>query len=632
MDYNDNDYEGQNLHLAGEESSKISVLRPFALPKFDFDDSLHGHLRFDSLVENEVFLGIPSQEDNHWIEDFSRGGNGIEFSSSAAESCALPRHINVWSEATSSESVEMLLKAVGQEEMVPGENMIEESDPGDQLGSTTIVENDLRDAHKVDDVDNGIPSLPPAEVGGSSFSSNQTSGVENDQTECTLQVQETKSSSYGVGIDNKNSSVIVITGNLSLGAKGADNNQGETCGLVDESLSHQMREDVPVPVKEIDNTESSCRNIDVSSSESGDQNKVSSINFSSSCTVEGTFNPVEEQDKGFNENDARLSGISVETDNVEKHGSNVSTSSMQSPKKEHTVDTFISTTIEASSMHVMGASVSKDDGCNRVPFVVEPTDCSKHTSFTGPEIKQLPQSDIMLHERSSTVLQVEGLGMEDNDAVTSTVNDSNEIKQGPVIQSPDTHKTLVGIEAVSAECNSSLQAPCATSVPTMLHEVIGDLPEKDHDHKTDNGAGDSGKSMGSAVSGEYCEKSVTDAREDAKSTAAPQKDNVKDADHVHPPLVGESTWTSKEDIVTMPAMQVDAHDSDVNMSAHEKDSEKLPLDSHEMVFDDVENEVGSTCSAGGVEVQETTGSKPDCSVGSYPGILSQNAVLYSLSR
>lgn len=623
MDYNDNDYEGQNLHLAGEESSKISVLRPFALPKFDFDDSLHGHLRFDSLVENEVFLGIPSQEDNHWIEDFSRGGNGIEFSSSAAESCALPRHINVWSEATSSESVEMLLKAVGQEEMVPGENMIEESDPGDQLGSTTrVVENDSRDVHKVDDVDNGIPSLPPAEVGGSSFSSNQTSGVGNDHTECTLQFQETKFSSYGVGIDNKNSSVTVTPGISILGVKVADNNQGETCGLVDESLSHQMQEDLPVPVKEIDNTESSCKNIDVCSSESVVQTKISSIDFSSNCTVEGTSNPVEEQDKGFNENDARLNGISFETDNVEKHCSNESTSSMQSPKEEHPVDTFISTTIEASSMHGMGASVSKDDGCNRVPFVVEPTDCSEHTSFTGPDIKQLPQSDIMLHERSSTVLQVEGLGMEDSDAVTPTVDDSNEIKQGPVIQSPDRLETLVGIEAVSAESNSSHQAPCATSVPTMLHEVISDFPEKDHDHKTDDGADDSGKLMGSTVSGECCEKSVTDSMEDTRTTAAPQKDNVKDADHVHPPLVGERIWTSKEDTVTMPAMQVDAHENDVNMSAHEKDSEKLPLDSHEMVFDAVENEVGSTCSAGGVEVQETTGSKPDCSAGSYPGILS----------
>lgn len=114
MDYDGNDFQGQKLQLAGEGSAKLSsVLHPYPLPKFDFDDSLRGHLRFDTLVESEVFLGIPSQEDNPWIEDFSRGTSGIEFSPSVAESCSISRHINVWSEATSSESVEMLLKSVG---------------------------------------------------------------------------------------------------------------------------------------------------------------------------------------------------------------------------------------------------------------------------------------------------------------------------------------------------------------------------------------------------------------------------------------------------------------------------------------------------------------------------------------
>ena len=69
MDYDDKEFQGQNLQLAGEGCSKVSpILRPYALPKFDFDDNtLQGHLRFDSLVENEVFLGITSQEDNQTI-------------------------------------------------------------------------------------------------------------------------------------------------------------------------------------------------------------------------------------------------------------------------------------------------------------------------------------------------------------------------------------------------------------------------------------------------------------------------------------------------------------------------------------------------------------------------------------
>lgn len=176
MDHDDNDFQGHNIQLAGEGNSNFSpVLRPYALPKFDFDDSLQGHLRFDNLVENEVFLGIPSQEDNQWIEDFSRGNSGIEFSSSAAESCSISRRNNVWSEATSSESVEMLLKSVGQGEMmVPGETIIEESDGGDELGSLTDqMEPNLKQDDKIDnvidsnvrEVDNLDPSIVSEKCG-----------------------------------------------------------------------------------------------------------------------------------------------------------------------------------------------------------------------------------------------------------------------------------------------------------------------------------------------------------------------------------------------------------------------------------------------------------------------------------
>lgn len=132
MDIDDNDAQDQNLQLVGEGNSKVTpVLRPYALPRFEFDDSLQGHLRFDSLVENEVFLGITSQEDNHWIEEYSRGNSEIQFSSSVVESSRK----NVWSEATSSESVEMLLKSVGQEEKVVQETANEELDACDRPGS-----------------------------------------------------------------------------------------------------------------------------------------------------------------------------------------------------------------------------------------------------------------------------------------------------------------------------------------------------------------------------------------------------------------------------------------------------------------------------------------------------------------
>ncbi|GMJ06117.1 hypothetical protein HRI_004280700 [Hibiscus trionum] len=135
MDYDDNDLQSQNLHLAGEGNNKFPpVLRPYDLPRFDFDDNLRGHLRFDSLVETEVFLGIESGEDNQWIEEFSRGSTGIAFSSSAAEPCLISRRNNVWSEAASSESVEMLLKSLGQDENNLAQTISKDSDACDELG------------------------------------------------------------------------------------------------------------------------------------------------------------------------------------------------------------------------------------------------------------------------------------------------------------------------------------------------------------------------------------------------------------------------------------------------------------------------------------------------------------------
>ncbi|KAG7015717.1 hypothetical protein SDJN02_23354 [Cucurbita argyrosperma subsp. argyrosperma] len=138
MDYDDNDFQSQNLHLAGEGSAKFPpVLRQYALPKFDFDDTLQGHVRFDSLVEPEVFLGIENNEDNQWIEDYSRGSSGIGFSSCAAESCSILRRKNVWSEATSSESVEMLLKSVGQEDINLAPTVTGESNAREKLDFLT---------------------------------------------------------------------------------------------------------------------------------------------------------------------------------------------------------------------------------------------------------------------------------------------------------------------------------------------------------------------------------------------------------------------------------------------------------------------------------------------------------------
>ncbi|XP_042511571.1 uncharacterized protein LOC122086670 isoform X2 [Macadamia integrifolia] len=154
MDYDDNDFQSQSFQLASEENTKfLPGLRSYGLPKFDLDDNLQVHLRFDNLVETEVLLGIQSHEDNRWIDEFSRDGSAMEFNSGAAESCSISRHNNVWSEATSSESVEMLLKSVGQDEMITGHTNNEESGACDGVGTLT------REMEPHLDDDSSMPSM-----------------------------------------------------------------------------------------------------------------------------------------------------------------------------------------------------------------------------------------------------------------------------------------------------------------------------------------------------------------------------------------------------------------------------------------------------------------------------------------
>lgn len=126
MDYDDNDFQCQNFQIVGEDSNKLPTsLQLLPSPKFDFDEHLHIHPRFDSLVETEVVLGI---QGNSWMEDYTPVRSEIEFSTTADDTCSISRPKNIWSEATSSESVEMLLKSVGGEEMIDQKVSIKEAD------------------------------------------------------------------------------------------------------------------------------------------------------------------------------------------------------------------------------------------------------------------------------------------------------------------------------------------------------------------------------------------------------------------------------------------------------------------------------------------------------------------------
>ncbi|KAI4338465.1 hypothetical protein MLD38_023523 [Melastoma candidum] len=171
MDCDENDFQSQsqNQQLADEGSAKYSpVLQPFGLSKFDFDDNLQEHLRFDSLVESEVFLGIESNVESQWIEDYSQGNAAIEFATCASESCPISRHNNVWSEATSSESVEMLLKSVGLEEAMPRQPAIQPSNSSEPCSTITQMEPNLTDDTGIvsdkADASNGESRSPVSEI------------------------------------------------------------------------------------------------------------------------------------------------------------------------------------------------------------------------------------------------------------------------------------------------------------------------------------------------------------------------------------------------------------------------------------------------------------------------------------
>ncbi|GFP81766.1 hypothetical protein PHJA_000319900 [Phtheirospermum japonicum] len=592
MEYNDNDYEGQNLHLTGEESSRSSsVLRPFALPKFDFDDSLQGHLRFDSLVENEVFLGIPSQEDNQWIEDFSRGGSAIAFSSSAAESCALPRHINVWSEATSSESVEMLLKAVGQEEMVPGENLMEESEPGDQLGSSTRQMEKVGQDSKIDDgIDHGNSSLPPAEVEGDISRSNQSAGVEGVQSEYAVQSGETNVPIYGACADRNDASFTENSGNSNIKVKRTSDNQLGTCGLVNEFVSTHVQENVPVFCTElgINKSETCSQNVAVSVEESLDEDKISDTSFvSSSCVTKAIAHSVEEQEEGCKK---ILGANAIETDSTVMHCSREIPSEMEPSKVEHSVKMCVANFGEESNVARIGESVSTE-----VAFVVEPAGGSQPRTVvfsSDTEIKQLSEGRSILHEKSSISLQgegIEGLVVEGSDAATSAIVGNTELKQVPFIQSSDQNKSPAGSEYNRPGCHSSFEAPCASPSDKFGENNHGDGPVN---------------ASGSTVEGSSCGD-----LSDAVDTVV-EKDNVEDGNHVVPPLV------STIDIISMPLV---ACEDDLDVPVHERDVKKLPFDSTDVACGGSEKEV-PTCSAEGVQVDITTASLPNSSAGDYPAL------------
>ncbi|XP_051114836.1 uncharacterized protein LOC127240296 isoform X2 [Andrographis paniculata] len=616
MDYNDNDYEGHNLPLTSEESSKFSsVLRPFALPKFDFDDNLHAHLRFDSLVENEAFLGIPNQEDNQWIEDYSRGGNGIEFSAAAAVSCALPRHVNVWSEATSSESVEMLLKAVGQEEMVQGEN-IEESDPGNQLASSTgHTEKNLRPDDMIEDVEHQNSSFPPTGVEGNISRSNLSAGLEDALSEYTLPAQETNFSAYNVCDDSKDD-ITITTENLNSDMKNVHDKPVDGSDLVNDSQPNQVQGNFPILDTDINFTRSTSQSNVVSVKEFYDQDKISgSGTVNASCIAECISDAtVKEQEEQCEKNDERLKGV-VETGSILDYLPSVNQSKVESSKEEQAVEVNVKSGEDVSCVPSVGKSVCTD-GFNEVALN-EPAAGSQHETVvlsSGTDAKHLDESCGILPGRSFVSIEGEGgVGYRINGSdVASPTNNDKITNDSPVIQSSDRIRSGGDDDDVLGS-NSSLEGPDSTVEPSVFHEVLSTSPKQDDDKNT-NPADDVGNLKDTSSAVECCkEKSVLGDAINVLDSSATQKDIVKEANHVSSPSTAGSLQTCKEDITSM---QVDNQEDDLVGSVQGKKDEILSLDSSNSTHDDKMWQASS----GEGNTKTTIGLQPTNSAGDYPGV------------
>ncbi|KAK8538155.1 hypothetical protein V6N12_044292 [Hibiscus sabdariffa] len=353
MDYDDNDFQSQNLHLAGEGNSKFPpVLRPYELPRFDFDDNLRGHLKFDSLVETEVFLGIESSEDNQWIEEFSRGSAGIAFSSSAAEPCLISRHINVWSEAASSESVEMLLKSLGQDETTLAQTISKDSDACDEL-ACIIKQMDPSLKHTDTDLskvgDDIQPAIQTCEIPGKCIGDHQF-------VEDSSQNHEIEPSIHGALEDpnKRNVDIPVTETDESKDGKQIVLNENRAEASVDQSLDNGGREDKFASGSEVDIMIPSVQSTCTSSVLIDDQDSTHLKNGN----IDKNVDSLERENVGFSPKH-HLGGrnlIDDTTASATSHGEKHLALDMKCREEEHTIKSSTANVDEPSDRILKGSS------------------------------------------------------------------------------------------------------------------------------------------------------------------------------------------------------------------------------------------------------------------------------------
>lgn len=589
MDYDDNDFQSQNLHLAGEGSTKFPpVLRPYALPKFDFDDSLQGHLRFDSLVETEVFLGIESNEDNRWIEDFSRGGSGIEFSSTAAESCSIVRRNNVWSEATSSESVEMLLKSVGQEEIIPRQTIVKEADACDELGCLTkqmepsLIHDDsiLPNSGDVTDLQS---TLPQDEIPENFSVLKGDILAERPHVEDSSQTQEDEFSVVGRSGEldpnavSVKSSLPVIEESPFDDGKANDANKRGVDMLADEYLDDKTQEDSSASVMQVDNLVTCAHNKITSGDEVNDQDLQHQIDDISNMNSEELRTGNIEREEEFRVlsreakmNDQNLDENVVESSTFHLENPLGSHSKVDSVKEGNAIENCTSNVEEPSSMlHNDDSDLHMVEQCREdvdSSIPAEPRKCDNVVLLKDTEVGD--PFKVNTHEVTPLALK----GDTSNDGHAVQVSDPNAGICISMVPKMDAIVQLTHGQESNVEKADLLQTSRQLDNEILVSKSEPSLEE----NKVSEGEGN--KNNNRHVGGISSVTLVCSSAELLGGT--PETGTLKVVHDVSgvpsENLIAESTQTCEEDKFYG---QGDVHKSDINVSFSEKESTALPSDS-----------------------------------------------------
>ncbi|GLT49165.1 hypothetical protein SLA2020_227430 [Shorea laevis] len=571
MDYDDNDFQSQNLQLAGEGSNKFPpVLRPYALSKFDFEDGLHGHLRFDSLVETEVFLGIESNEDNQWIEDFSRASSEIGFNTSAAESCSIPRRNNVWSEATSSESVEMLLKSVGQDDIIPSQTVTRESDASNELGcmikqmEPSLKHENSGSPSEVEDVTGLNPTLP-AEIPEAS------SGLKDDVGAWKPQIEDASKAEAGNSVDgglngpsagSENTTTAVTEASEPVAGEHFAIHQKEVSTFADESLDISRKEE-SFASSQVITTVSPMQNASVVFDNQDGMCLKNDVGDKETDSLEKDFKGGQNFQEG--------QGIQIDHQNLDEHLVSIDTSHIDNSSASEMEFKEDGHMIKTNAIVDPSTTVVKEDSDFQM---VE--GCSKAVLSGIPA--QVSQSDDLLLSKNSVIGDHSAGDLQDAAPIAS-VDDTG--LQG---QDGEISKNNIGIStSQESKIDSMVQITCNQSgvqETEQLLESSGRLDKKCLTGKSEecflsleDDKGSKGEGDGKSYEGDVSSLNVVCSSVTLTMT---QTSTTFESSHDTSGSCGaESTKISEENIVSI---NTDAYSCDQRTFVHAKQCMELPID------------------------------------------------------